>query len=265
MSVPPAGTAAHVLQIGSESLTGSRPENQDRVAHFDSAFGHVFVVADGMGGHRDGALAAVLATSRLPDVMRGLPESLPADAALLQSIELLNDLMLAHDPSAGHQQEGMGSTLAVVLVRNTADGFLAIGAHVGDSRIYFLRNGRLFCLTRDHTVVQGLVDAGQLTADEAFDHPKAGVLTAALGRPGPVGADVTPWMLLEPGDLLLLCSDGVSGYVSDAAIAEALGAPQPPSVLARQLVELALREHSADNISAIVVRVDVEERADTGA
>jgi PPM family protein phosphatase len=254
VSTPDVDAAAVVLEIGLRSVAGSRSENQDRVGHFESSFGHVFVLADGMGGHRDGALAATLVVSSLPEVLRALPESLTAEAALVESIQRLNDIVHSQDRSE-EADASMGSTVALLLVRQTADGFLAIGAHVGDSRIYFQRHERLFCLTRDDTVVQAMVDAGELTPDEASVHPRAGVLTAALGQAPVVEATLTPWRLLEAGDRLLLCSDGISGYLADGAIGEALGGPASAQVAVERLIERALAENSADNLSAVVIAV----------
>jgi protein phosphatase len=149
----------------------------------------------------------------------------------------------------------MGSTLAALLVRQTADGPIAIGAHVGDSRIYFQRGDRLFRLTRDHTVVQQLLDLGSLTPLQAADHPQASVLTRALGRQEMLVVDLTQWLLLKPGDMLLLCSDGLSGFVQDAAIGDVLSRMSAPEQIADDLVDLALREHSSDNVSVLLVRV----------
>jgi PPM family protein phosphatase len=146
-------------------------------------------------------------------------------------------------------------TVAALLVRDTPDGLLAIGAHVGDSRIYFLRGQQLFPLTQDHTVVQQLVESGVLTPEQAADHPGSGVLTRVLGRAGTLSVDLTSWILLQPGDAFLLCSDGLSGYASEAAIREVLLKEDPPEVITDQLIDLALREQSRDNISVIVLHV----------
>ncbi|MBV8905690.1 MAG: serine/threonine-protein phosphatase, partial [Acidobacteriia bacterium] len=170
----------HFLEIGSESVAGVRPDNQDRIAHFDSPFGHVFLVADGMGGHLGGGIAASLAISRLPQILGAIPASETPQTALTAAIQDLNRVIVEEGRAGG--VEGMGTTVAAVLVRDTPDGALAIGAHVGDSRIYFFRDTRLFCLTRDHTIVERLVESGVLTPEQAFDHPQAGVLTRALGR-----------------------------------------------------------------------------------
>jgi serine/threonine protein phosphatase PrpC len=129
---------------------------------------------------------------------------------------------------------------------------------VGDSRIYFLRGERLFCLTRDHTLVQDLVESGALTEEQASDHPRAHVLTRALGHGEPLSVDVSSWMLLTGEDVLLLCSDGLSAYVSDEAIREALVTRAPAGELAHGLVQAALEQGSTDNISAAVVRIGEE-------
>ncbi len=244
-----------VLHVGSWSTNGVREENQDRLDSFESPLGQVFVLADGMGGYKGGALAAGIATSTLPQLLRGLPESTPAPEALVQAIEQLNHAILEKSVN-GSDVEGMGSTLVVLLVRHTPDGSLAIGAHVGDSRIYFLRRERLFCLTRDHTMVRDLLDSGALTPEQAVDHPQASVLTRALGRNGPVAVDLTEWMQVQADDVFLLCSDGLSAYAEAEDIRATLAQPESPQVIAEMLVRLALREHSEDNISALVVRAE---------
>jgi protein phosphatase len=173
----------------------------------------------------------------------------------VQGIQSLNRAILEAGRNGGEDVEGMGSTLAAVLVRDTPDGPLAIGAHVGDSRIYFLRGRQLFCLTKDHTIIERLVDSGALTPEQAIDHPQAGVLTRALGRSETLTIDLTSWRLLKPGDTFLLCSDGLSAYAANDLIRDALLDEEAPDVIARRLVDLALREHSQDNISILMFRV----------
>jgi protein phosphatase len=245
-----------IFHVGLASLMGAREENQDRVRHFDSPFGHVFVLADGMGGYKGGAHAADIATSKLSGLLSALPGSMTPRDALVDSIEQLNCLILEESRVVASETEGMGSTLAILLVRDTSDGSFAIGAHVGDSRIYFLRREHLFCLTRDHTVVRRLVDSGALTPEQAATHPQAGVLTRALGRVESVPADVTPWIQAQPDDVFLLCSDGLSGYVGDDAIRDALLRREPAQAVADALVTLALRVRSDDNISVLIVRAE---------
>jgi protein phosphatase len=244
------------LRIGTASTAGARDENQDRLAHFQSPFGYVFVLADGMGGHKQGGRAADIATSRFSSSLGCLPESMPPSDALVSAVAELNRAILEESRLSPEQSEGMGSTLAVLLVRDTPDGSLAIGAHVGDSRIYFLRRDRLFCLTRDHSVVQRLVDSGVLTPENAIGHPEANVLTRALGREDPGPVDLTSWMQVQADDVFLLCSDGLSGYVPDHDLQVTLARQESPQFVAEELLRLALAAQSNDNISAVVVRVE---------
>src|SRR6185503_3858570 len=123
----------YTIEVGEESAAGAREENQDRLAHFESPFGYVAMVADGMGGHQGGSVASSLAVSRLPELLRQIPETHPPDQALVQAIADLNREIQAQGET-GSLQEGMGSTLAAVLVREDQAGPLAVTAHVGDSR-----------------------------------------------------------------------------------------------------------------------------------
>ena len=249
------GTSGAVLEIGLESQAGLRTDNQDRIGHGETPFGHVFFVADGLGGHADGAAAAALVQTSLSEIMQRLPLELPSRAALSETIAELNDRMTASNSDTACPTRTMGSTLAMLLVTETTGGMLAIGAHVGDSRIYFMRGPRLFLLTRDHTVVQSLVDSGILSPAAAREHPQAGVLTRALGQSPTVQPDFTAWTQLEPDDRLLLCSDGVSAHLADAAIQEIVASDAAPGRQARELVQAALAAGSADNVSAVVIRV----------
>ena len=248
---------SYSIEVGEESATGVREENQDRVAHFETPFGYVAMVADGMGGHRGGAVASSMAVARLPELMSRLPGDYAPDEALAHAIGELNREMLAQGEAHG-EQEGMGSTLAALLVRAGEPGPLAITAHVGDSRIYFLRGGRLYRLTQDHTMVQELVASGALTAEQAWGHPQAHVLTRALGHGENLAVDLGSWMLLLEGDRFLLCSDGVCGYMQDDEIRDVLAADEDPGELARSLVRAAFDRGSEDNISAVVMRIAPE-------
>ena len=254
-TLPQAPTVKCGLQVGEKSIAGSRPDNQDSLAHFDSPFGHVFLLADGMGGYGGGSLASSLATSRLPEFLSEVPSSTAPQSALLEAIENVNRTILEESRAGGEAVEGMGSTLAALLVRDTPDGLLAIGAHIGDTRIYFLRGEKLFRLTRDHTLVEQLVQSGALTPDQAIDHPQASILTRALGRGGPLSVDLTSWILLQPGDVILLCSDGLSGFANQASIRKVLLRDDSPEEIADQLIELALKEESTDNVSVLFLRV----------
>ena len=242
------------LEFALESAAGKRPDNQDSLMQFESPFGSVFILADGMGGHQGGGVASRLATSRFEKVLRSLPESLPPDEALGQAIQAINRIIFEESRNGDKSLRRMGSTIVALLVSATPDGLLAIGAHVGDSRLYFARQGRIFRLTEDHTMVQQLLNNSTLTEEQAQDHPQAGMLTRALGHREAIDVDLTSWMLLKPGDTFLLCSDGLSGYVADNVIRDLLLQRAASGIIARLLLEAAFRAESDDNVSALVVR-----------
>jgi protein phosphatase len=143
----------------------------------------------------------------------------------------------------------MGTTLVVLVV----DGDVAHLAHVGDSRAYLLRRGRLTRLTRDHTVVQQEVDAGRLTPELARVLPHKHILTQSVGFHGPVEPDTTTRMV-DSGDVFVLCSDGITDPLDDTAIQQLL-VPTPPDQMAHVLIEEAIKRGSEDNLTAIVVAV----------
>ncbi|MGH9885582.1 MAG: PP2C family protein-serine/threonine phosphatase, partial [bacterium] len=147
------------------------------------------------------------------------------------------------------ERQGMGTTVVACLVVDPAH---VVVGHVGDSRAYLLRGGRLQALTRDHTVVQELLARGVLSAEEAERHPYKNVLSRNLGGKAETQVD-TALVELQPGDRLLLCSDGLYGYASGEAIQYLLGSGDAPEHVARDLIELALRGGGGDNVSAVVL------------
>ena len=216
----------------------------------DAAFAgtRLLAVADGMGGHAAGevASAAVIAALEQLDelgVNAGDPEF-----ALREAVDEANT-NLRDMVSADTELQGMGTTVTAVL----SDGTYAWLAHVGDSRAYLLRDGELRRLTRDHTFVQQLVDEGRITAEAASTHPQRNYITRALdGREG-IEPDVER-LDLRPGDRLLLCSDGLSGVVSDDSMCDVLTGSTPDEAVHR-LRDLALRGGGPDNITCIVADV----------
>jgi protein phosphatase len=213
----------------------------------DAAFAgrHLLAVADGMGGHAAGevAAAAVIAALEQLDEL-GVNAGDPREAlrdAFSEANRSLRDMV-----AADSELQGMGTTATAVL----SDGAYGWLAHIGDSRAYLLRDGTLRQLTRDHTFVQQLVDEGRITAEAASTHPQRNVITRALDGREQVEADVER-LDLAPGDRLLLCSDGLSGVVSDESIAEVLDGSTPDEAVQR-LVDLALRGGGPDNITCIV-------------
>jgi serine/threonine protein phosphatase PrpC len=203
------------------------------------------VVADGMGGHENGALAAGM----IADAVRHAafpPLFEDRQAALLALLHASNAAIFAEAEARGRR---MGSTVVALLIEG--ERFMVVWA--GDSRIYLLRGGQLVQITSDHTQVQAMVDAGQLDAEAAIGHPYAHVLARAMGVQANVVLDVVADST-EPGDMFLLCSDGLSGQIDAARIA-ALLAQHDPEAAAQALVNAVLEGRASDNVTVIVLRV----------
>jgi protein phosphatase len=219
-----------------------RDINQDSVY----AGPRLLAVADGMGGHAAGDVASRVVIATLAP----LDEDLPGDdligalrTATRHANGLLRDIVQG-DPAL----DGMGTTLTAMLFTGSRLGMV----HVGDSRAYLYREGELAQITHDDTFVQSLVDEGRISADEASSHPQRHVITRVL-----TGNDVEPdYSIREAvaGDRYLLCSDGLSGVVSEDTLTEALALAEPDKA-ADRLVELALRSGGPDNVTVIVADV----------
>jgi protein phosphatase len=205
----------------------------------------LYVVADGMGGHRGGEVAARLAVSAL--AARGPALAAAEGEALAEALREANRMIL--DTAAEDEAlRGMATTCTAVLVR----GRLARIAHVGDSRAYLFRGGRLTQLTEDHSVVAQLVKEGYLSAEEALHHPRRNVILRALGHQ-PALEPETAEVVLDAEDRLLLCSDGLTNMVLDDAIAAVLASEDDAESAAHRLVGLANAAGGADNVTVIVI------------
>ncbi|MDM7323991.1 MAG: protein phosphatase 2C domain-containing protein [Thermus sp.] len=224
-----------------------RPKNEDALGHAITPWGGVFVVADGMGGHRTGEVAARLAVETILDHLKGKE---PSPKALLQAFEEANRRI--YQEAQRPESRGMGTTATCLVL----DLPYALIAHVGDSRAYLLRQGELVLLTEDHSWVAERVRQGLLSPEEAKAHRWRNVITNALGSFPQARVDLLG-LKLEPGDVFLLCSDGLSGVLEDHTLAEVLK-HFPPDEAAGRLVALANEWGGPDNISVIVVRVPEE-------
>ena len=250
-----AERAQPVWSAGAVSEKGLREENQDRMTRFQSAWGEVILVADGIGGSRGGATAAETVTRGLAGALNNILPGTPAEEALQQAVSSVNREIHQRGNSGDASVAKMGSTLVLALIRETTGGVEAKIANIGDSRAYLLRNGNLQLLSRDHTAVQRLVDAGAISAEAARTHPEASILTRALGQQPEVALDFAAPVRLGPGDGLLLCSDGLSGYANEEAILQTLASHREANAAVRALLELALRSGSEDNITIQFVRM----------
>lgn len=238
-------------------LTPPAPTLSPRVReHVLSEKGSVFVVADGMGGAKAGELASQLATQTIFDQLVGdWVSDRRADvrsftASLIEAIGEANRAV--HQMSLDHPDlQGMGTTLTAVGILGDQITF----AQVGDSRAYLLREGELEQVTRDQSLARHLIDQGQMTEADAENSPGKNIILQALGPKANVDVVLSQRKALR-GDVLLLCSDGLSGVVQAEEILEALNRSRDPAVVCEDLVELANSRGGPDNITVVVVRLD---------
>jgi PPM family protein phosphatase len=231
-----------------------RPRNEDALAYLllaDDGGRALLVVADGMGGHAGGDVASGLAVDACSRaVAEAVHQGRAPEEAVRESIEAANRAVLLAQ-RASPANGGMGTTLTAVLIW---DGAAVIG-HCGDSRAYLLHDADFRQLTSDHSVVGELVKAGQISEDEAMVHPQRNLVTQALG----MRESLEPELLTaawQPGDVLLLCTDGLTNLVRLQEVREEVSRPDFASV-ARRLVDRALSRGGADNITVLAARREV--------
>ena len=224
--------------------------------HNEDAYGiqpdlGLFIVADGMGGHAAGEVASDMTVRIVEEVVEqhALHGDAVSENVLQEALQIANREVYARgrrEPERGN----MGSTAVVLWVRDKRYTL----AHVGDSRIYRVRGGKLEALTRDHSYVQGLLDQGVLTPQEAETHPQRNVITRAIGTDPAVEADTATGRVV-PGDVFLLCSDGLSGVVDEKEIGAVLRKVRDPEQACEKLLRQARDAGGPDNITAVIVRL----------
>ncbi len=228
------------ISYGDGSDAGRVRELNEDSYYADSELG-LWLVADGMGGHRGGKVASTIACETVVEAVR-------SGMSLREAIQFAHDEVLA----AGERGEGapdMGSTIVALRVQNRRDYEVA---WVGDSRAY-LWDGQLRQLSRDHSYVQWLVDRGEISEDQARRHPKSNVITQALGVHGQGIRVECLNGQLGKGEKILLCSDGLNGEVSDGEISRIMRSDASEQSLVDRLIEAALQRGGRDNISVLVV------------
>jgi len=240
--VTPTPTSAAVSHVGK-----IRANNQDS----GYAGTHLFVVADGMGGHAGGDVASAIAAKRIAEADTEYPSVRDAEFSLQQALIAANSL-LAETVFEHSELTGMGTTVS---------GILRVGdqvalAHIGDSRIYLFRDGELKQITADHTFVQRLVDSGRITPEEAAVHPRRSVLMRVLGDVDAAPEIDTAIFDTKPGDRWMLCSDGLSSYVTDDKMASILATVRTATGAADRLVKESLDHGAPDNVTVVLVDID---------
>lgn len=212
--------------------------------------GRLFVVADGMGGHRGGATASRLAAETVKAQYLG-SETLDVPTALREALARANARIYS-EAQANPELRGMGTTTSALAVRDGHAWF----AHVGDSRIYRVRGEEIAQLTDDHSLVASMVREGLLTPKEAENHPRRNVLQRSMGVSEDVEIDVKGPFDIAEGDTFILCSDGLHGVVKEEELREV--AKLPVEIAADEYLKRALERGAPDNVTVIVARIERE-------
>ena len=232
-----------MISLGVSKTGLVRQRNEDRFY----AKGPLLIVADGMGGYTGGEYASTMVVDTIVDVI---------ERADIITVEVLREAILeanrmVFEKSQSYKElEGMGTTAVVAYVKDDT----LLWAHVGDSRLYIYSDSQLRRMTNDHSMVQELVNAGTITEAEVIHHPKRNMLTRAIGVYDTVEVD-TGMVEVHEGERILLCSDGLSGYIEESRIEEILSEESSESRVLEDLVQLVYDAGARDNVTIILGRI----------
>ena len=232
-----------MISLGVSKTGLVRQRNEDRFY----AKGPLLIVADGMGGYTGGEYASTMVVDTIVDVI---------ERADIITVEVLREAILeanrmVFEKSQSYKElEGMGTTAVVAYVKEDT----LLWAHVGDSRLYIYGDSQLRRMTNDHSMVQELVNAGTITEAEVIHHPKRNMLTRAIGVYDTVEVD-TGMVEVHKGERILVCSDGLSGYIEESRIEEILSEESSESRVLEDLVQLVYDAGARDNVTIILGRI----------
>ena len=232
-----------MISLGVSKTGLVRQRNEDRFY----AKGPLLIVADGMGGYTGGEYASTMVVDTIVDVI---------EKADIITVDVLREAILeanrmVFEKSQSYKElEGMGTTAVVAYVKDDT----LLWAHVGDSRLYIYGDSQLRRMTNDHSMVQELVNAGTITEAEVIHHPKRNMLTRAIGVYDTVEVD-TGMVEVHEGERILLCSDGLSGYIEESRIEEILSEESSESRVLEDLVQLVYDAGARDNVTIILGRI----------
>jgi len=251
---------AHKTEHAGLSDRGLVRENNEDNWSADAELG-LYIVSDGVGGQFAGELASKIVVETLPPLLRTRMADITdlADGEAEKRLKhVLSELSeeVYRDTHGEPGLEGMGATVVLAMVL----GSKALLGHMGDSRAYLLRDGRLEQLTKDHSIVQLLIDTGEITPEEAATHPSRGRVTRSVGMEGEPLPEANVVDLL-PGDRLMLCTDGLTGMLSDQEIRGILQSESESPVACRQLIDAANDAGGKDNTTALVLDISSESAA----
>lgn len=229
-----------------------RNNNQDYVLNFRSSKYTLFIIADGMGGHNGGEIASKIAATSVRDFVYEKYINYNDKQDLLREAVVMANAAVFKEQAGADELKGMGTTITCCIIK---DSELFYG-HVGDSRAYIISGNGIRKITIDHSYVQELVKNGTITEEEAKNHPQRNLITRAVGTEEFVVVD-TGTITLSLDDILLICSDGLTIYVSDEEICEII--LNRKGEAAEELIELAKERGGSDNISVIIAGMEDEQ------
>ena len=232
-----------MISLGISKTGLVRQRNEDRFY----AQGPLLIVADGMGGYTGGEYASTMVVDTIVEVVN---EATEISTEVLQNAILKANRMVYEKSQSYKELEGMGTTAVVAYVQEDT----LYWAHVGDSRLYVYGQDRLRRMTRDHSMVQQLVEAGTITEEEVIHHPKRNMLTRAIGVYETVEVD-TGVVEVHQNDRILLCSDGLSGYIEESKIEQVLSVENNESRALEDLVHLVYDAGARDNVTIVLGRI----------
>jgi len=215
-----------------------------------SAKGYLYILADGMGGHKKGEVASAVTINTVDSEYYAIVKPLPQDDPEDNIIEALAQAIQKANYHVMDVTEGGGTTVVAAVLF----GDVLVSMNVGDSRAYLLRDNKLRLITRDHSLVSRLVEMGKITEEEALTHPRRNVLYQALGQGTEVEIHVYSEKV-QTDDIVILCSDGLWGEVSEPALKDVLNNSSSPLKAAEKLINLANASGGPDNITAIIIQV----------
>lgn len=231
------------MKIGAKTDIGKvRERNEDAFGYHDN----LFVLADGMGGHRAGEIASTIAVET---ILQMKLDSKDIISALQKAVENANQAIM-DEVQRNPEHFGMGTTVAVLYF----DENYAYVTHIGDSRVYLYSKHQLTQLTNDHSLVAELIRNGKLTVDEAKNHPQRNILTRALGTELKIELEVFQIPVVV-GEKFLLCSDGLTGILDEIQIKDAISSNDEPQIIVNSLISMAYDCGGPDNITVILIEI----------
>ena len=250
---PRSALTAAGIEVCNRGLV--REENQDNVRKASLPIGELFIVADGIGGYQGGAIASQMVVDGFHSQLAIKPPNYPPEDALQEACTYTNNSIHTKAGSGDPATQRMGSTVVLALIQTGGAVPMAFVGHVGDSRAYLIRSNRMSKITSDHSAVQALLSRNLITEEEARNHPDASVLTRSLGHRPEVEIEIDH-VPLQAGDALLLCSDGLWGYVAEGDIEAVVTNPSlSMETVGDLLLRLALDAGGQDNIGIQYIRI----------